>query len=64
MKQGLILDKDGDPWLHCEEGFEILEQDGGELYEWLEELTDGFSPTKNMDQYGPRSLEIPIEYLT
>ena len=63
IKQGLILDRDGDPWYYGEEGVECLEQSGGEDLLWLEVLSLPFSPLEGLTRYSPKELKLPIEYM-
>lgn len=68
IKQGLILDRDGDPWYYGEEGVEILEQtDYDEASdEWLKTLMkplQTFGSLRDLTIYDPKELKLPIEYM-
>ena len=64
IKQGLILDRDGDPWYYGEEGTSCLEQGAGRDLEWLENVEARiFSPLGDLLSYCPKELKLPIEYM-
>lgn len=66
IKQGLILDRDGDPWYYGEEGVECLEQSSMGEATWLYPFTlpdHSFSKLRALVTFGPKELKLPIEYM-